>query len=61
MNKFRTKENPEKEGVVELLNSSIHDMAEFTICGRVSAQSFSTEHHVWQNLLFKVTFFGSKN
>ena len=40
--------------MVELVNSSIHDMTEFTLCGRVSAQSFFTEYHVWQNLVFKV-------
>ena len=43
--------------MAELLNSSIHEMRQFTMCGRFLTPSFSTEFHVWQNLLFKADMF----
>ena len=44
-----------KGGVAELMNSSLHQLSQFTLCGRFYASFFSTRHHVWQNLVFKVS------
>ena len=48
-------ENSQRSSYVEILNSSIHEMERFTICGRFLTSSFTTTSHVWQNILFKVT------
>ena len=47
-------QNSKRSSVVEILNSSIHELDQFTICGRLLTSSFTTSSHVWQNILFKV-------
>ena len=51
---FTLGENSKRSSVVEILNSSIHDLDQFTICGRFLTRSYTTSSHVWQNILFKV-------
>ena len=47
-------ENSKRSSALEILNSSIHELDQFTICGRFLTSSFTTSSHVWQNILFKV-------
>ena len=53
-------ENSTRSSVVEILNSSIHELDQFTICGRFLTSSFSTSSHVWQTILFKVFIYHIK-
>ena len=57
---FTLGENSKRSSVVEILNSSIHELDQFTICGRFLTSSFSTSSNVWQTILFKVFIYHIK-
>ena len=50
---LKTTENSPAESKGEILQSSLDQLDEFTVCGRFLTSVFSTEHHVWQNLLYR--------